>query len=154
MPDCETKANNIAALQKHLSSLISKLHITENERKRFSDRLTDLQVKIPIQSIKSVKSADQEIDIVEERKKHEELTQDLVELTSILKNHVSNISEVTDIDSKVVSDVKAKMTSTNDAVKNTVDNLTEKFSKRLGFRAYYYFGCVLVVFLLVNFFLL
>jgi hypothetical protein len=101
MSEREIKSTNIAELQKQFSRPIPEKLVSEGEKRQYLQRLSNLQSTFIIKPIEQLEEKDNEFGIVQEKEKHKGLTKDLVDLTSILKNQVTNINEHTNSDSKV-----------------------------------------------------
>lgn len=156
----ELLKNNITELNKQYGDLIKDSLLESYQEKEYSAQIQQIQEKNAPKIASPKKNNEKqrknyspqndEKDIEKERLKHSELTNDILALSSQLKNKVSEVSVKVAIDEEVLNTVHDNMQTIVDGAEKTGNQMTTTVSERLGWRAYIQFGFVILVYVIIT----
>lgn len=151
---------NITELNKQFGDLVKDNLIASNQEKEYSAQIQKIQDKIAPKIAPPKKNNDKKMknylpqndekDIEKERLKHSEITNDILALSSQLKNKVAEVSVKVAIDEEVLNTVHDNMQTIVDGAQKTGNQMTTTVSERLGWRVYIQFGFIVLVYVIVT----
>lgn len=151
---------NITELNKQFSDLAKDNLIDSTKEKEYSAKIQKIQEKMAPKiappkkdrenTKKFVSNVNDEKDIEKERQKHTEITNDILALSNQLKEKVSEVSVKVALDEEVMNTVHDNMQTIVDGAEKTGNQMSTTVSERLGWRIYFQFGFIILVYVIVT----